>query len=192
MSVTRLEAVVIGASAGAIDALSVILPPLPADYPLPVVVIVHLPVDKRSVLAELFQATCAMQAHEAEDKRPLESGSIYFGPPNYHLLIEPEKLLSLSVEEPINYSRPSIDVLFESAADAYGSNLLGVVLSGASCDGARGLKAIIDAGGVGLVQRPDLAHASVMPLAALSLCPDARSTTLEEIRDYMLRIGDQP
>ena len=110
------EAVVIGASAGAVDALSVLLPALPADYPLAVAVVVHLPPDRKSVMAELFQTKCRVRVKEAEDKEPFAPGTVYFAPPDYHLLVEPDRRLSLSSEESVLYSRPSIDVLFESAA----------------------------------------------------------------------------
>jgi two-component system chemotaxis response regulator CheB len=120
MTAVPAEAVVIGASAGALEALSVILPALPAGYGLPVFVVVHLPPDTRSILADLFQAKCHIPVREAEDKEPIRGGTIYFAPPNYHLLIEADRNVSLSSDEPVLFSRPSIDVLFESAADAYG------------------------------------------------------------------------
>ena len=109
-------AVVIGASAGAVEALSVILPALPAGYPVPVAVVVHLPPDRPSIMAELFAARCRVAVREAEDKEPLVPGTVYFAPPDYHLLVEAAGHLSLSSEEPVRFSRPSIDVLFESAA----------------------------------------------------------------------------
>lgn len=180
-----LEAIVIGASAGAIDALSVILPALPREFPYPIVVVVHLPVDKKSLIVDLFQQRCELNVVEAEDKLPLEAGCVYFAPSDYHLLVEPERVLSLSVDETVNYSRPSIDVLFESAAEAFGPQLLGIVLTGANGDGARGLKSIMDSGGSGLIQRPDLAYASAMPQAAVDLCPRASVMTLEQIATYL-------
>jgi len=174
-------AVVIGASVGAIGALSAILPQLPADYPLPVIVVVHLPPDRRTMLPELFAGRCVLPVKEAEDKERIAPGTIYFAPSNYHLLVEPELSFGLSNEEPVLFSRPSIDVLFESAADAYGSGLTGVILTGASNDGAHGLKAICKAGGRALVQEPASAESDVMPLAALAACPAARSLDLKEI-----------
>jgi two-component system, chemotaxis family, protein-glutamate methylesterase/glutaminase len=180
-----LEAIVVGASAGAIGALSVILTPLPLNFPLPILIVVHQPIEPRSVIAELFQQKCALVVREAEDKVPIEGGIITFAPPDYHLLVEPERLLSLSSEEPVNYSRPSIDVLFETAADAFGTGLLGVVLTGANHDGAAGLKCIMEAGGLGLVQRPELAYASAMPQAALEACPQARRLSLDEIAVFL-------
>ncbi|MBN8849606.1 MAG: chemotaxis protein CheB, partial [Sphingomonas sp.] len=147
MSAGPIEAVAIGASAGAVEALSAILPRLPADYPLPVLVVVHVPADRRSVLATLFQSKCRIAVREAEDKEPVVPGTVYFAPPDYHLQVEADRTLSLSADDPVLYSRPSIDVLFESAADAYGAALAGVVLTGANQDGARGLAAVAEAGG---------------------------------------------
>jgi two-component system chemotaxis response regulator CheB len=125
------EAVVIGASAGALEVLSNLLPALPSDYRLPILIVVHLPPDNTSLFAELIRARCAIRVREAEDKEPIEPGVVYFAPPDYHLLVEEDKRLSLSDDEPVLFSRPSIDVLFESAADAYAGGLIGVVLTGA-------------------------------------------------------------
>lgn len=179
------EAVVIGASAGAVEALSCIFPALPAEYPLPVLSVVHTPPDRRSAIAELFQAKCRVRVKEAEDKEPLCSGTIYFAPPNYHLLVESDRRLSLSSDEPVLFCRPSIDVLFESAADAFGPNLVGIVLTGANSDGARGLAAVCAAGGMGIVERPDLAQVPTMPLAAFEACKGAQAMTLETIAEYL-------
>lgn len=175
------SAVVVGASAGALEALSLLVKDLSADFPAPILVVVHLPPDRKSVMAECLQAKCLLRVKEAEDKEPIEKGTVYIAPPDYHLLVEQEKRLSLSSEEAVLFSRPSIDVLFESAADVYGPSLIGVILSGANHDGTAGLKAVIDAGGIGLVQRPDLAVARAMPQAALDGCPAAIAMSVPEI-----------
>jgi two-component system chemotaxis response regulator CheB len=177
----RPMAVVVGASAGAVDALLRILPSLPANFPLPVMIVVHLPPDKGSILPNLLASYCSIEVKEAEDKEDIRPGTAYLAPPDYHLLVEPDFRLSLSSDEPVQYSRPSIDVLFESAVDAYGSDLVGVVLTGANHDGASGLRKIGEAGGRGLVQSPETAEASAMPHAALEACPSASSMTLEQI-----------
>ncbi len=174
-------AVVIGASAGAIEALGVILPALPAGFPRPVLIVVHLPAHRQSMLAELFEKSCALTVKEAEDKESILPGTIYFAPSDYHLLVEPDFTLSLSSDEPVLYSRPAIDVLFQSAADAYGDGLTGVILTGANSDGALGLRAIHAAGGTALVQDPATAQGAAMPHAALAACPGARLATLDEI-----------
>jgi two-component system chemotaxis response regulator CheB len=185
---SAIEAIVIGASAGALETLSLLLPALPRGYPWPLISVVHLPPDKNSVLAELLRAKCHVDVREAEDKEPICGGTVYFAPPDYHLLVEADRRLSLSSEEAVQYSRPSIDVLFESAADAYGAGLVGVILTGANSDGARGLKAVVDAGGAAIVQRPDQARASAMPQAALDACPDALVMSVDEIVAYLLEI----
>lgn len=166
---------------GAIEALSALLPVLPASYALPVLVVVHVPPDKGSTLADLFAARCGIVVKEAEDKEPIRGGTVYFAPADYHLLVEPDFTLSLSSDEPVLYSRPAIDVLFQSAADAYGSDLIGVVLTGGSSDGAEGLRAVSAAGGITLVQDPESAEGDTMPRAALAACPGAKPLSLEEI-----------
>jgi two-component system, chemotaxis family, protein-glutamate methylesterase/glutaminase len=141
------------------------------------------------LFAELMRARCAIRVREAEDKEPIESGVAYFAPPDYHLLVEQDKRLSLSDDEPVLFSRPSIDVLFESAADAYGGGLIGVVLTGANSDGANGLKAVVEAGGVAVVQSPGSAYAVAMPEAAIAACPDARVLPVNEIAAYLREVG---
>jgi two-component system chemotaxis response regulator CheB len=183
-----VQAVVIGASAGALEALSVILPGLPASFSLPVMIVVHVPPDKRSILADLFRQKCRIDVREAEDKEPIQGGTIYFAPPDYHLQVEADKRLSLSNDEPVLFSRPSIDVLFESAADAYGAGLLAIVLTGANHDGAQGAKAVGNAGGAIIVQTAEGAFAPAMPEAALAACPDARVLPLPEIAEYLRKV----
>jgi two-component system chemotaxis response regulator CheB len=184
-----VKAVVIGASAGAVQALLTILPALPAGYPLPVLVVVHVPPDRSNVLVPLFQSKCRLIVKEAEDKEPVVGGVVYFAPSDYHMLVEMDGALALSTDEPVNYSRPSIDVLFESAADAYGSSVVGVILTGANHDGAAGLKAIMDADGVAIVEDPVGAYASAMPHAALDACPTARVMTLDAVVSYLSSLG---
>jgi two-component system chemotaxis response regulator CheB len=171
MANPHVQAVVIGGSAGALEVLGSILSVLPHDFALPIALVVHLPPTRPSYLAEVLGARCALKVKEAEDKAPFEAGMIHVAPPNYHLLIEAHGCLALSVDEPVLYSRPAIDVLFESAADAYGPAVAGVLLSGASEDGARGLARIAKLGGTTIVQAPDTAAAPAMPEAALRLCP---------------------
>jgi two-component system, chemotaxis family, protein-glutamate methylesterase/glutaminase len=192
MSTRPTAAIVIGASAGALDALSRVLTPLPADYPLPLLAVVHLPADKKSILAELLDVKCRLSVKEGEDKEPLAAGVVYVAPPDYHMLVEKDATLSLSNEEPVLYSRPSIDVLFESAADAFGARLAGIILTGANEDGAHGLAAIHAAGGRCIVQHPQDAYASTMPLAALHACSDARTMSLAEIAEFLKEAGGLP
>jgi two-component system, chemotaxis family, protein-glutamate methylesterase/glutaminase len=175
------ECIVIGGSAGAIDALLTLLPALPRDFPLPVLVVVHLPPNERSLLPEIFGPRCRIPVKEAEDKEPIRGGTVYFAPPNYHLLVESDFSLSLSSDEPVFYSRPAIDILFESAADAYGSAVRAVLLSGASADGTAGVRAVHRVGGLNFVQHPDTAEVSLMPRSALQSCPAARSPGLSQL-----------
>jgi len=185
MSGISAEAVVIGASAGALETLSLILPALPPGYRLPVMIVVHVPPDRKSFMAELLQAKCGVAVRQAEDKEPVSAGTVYLAPPDYHLLVESDRTLSLSDDEPVLFSRPSIDVLFESAADAYGPELIGIVLTGASHDGAIGLRAVAEAGGTVIVQDPATAYAAAMPEAAMLQCPAARVLTPVEIASLL-------
>lgn len=189
MTATSPSTVVIGASAGAVQALLAVLPTLPAGFAAPVLVVVHVPSDRDNVLVPLLQAKCRLTVKEAEDKEPIAPGVIYFAPSDYHLLVEADRTLALSNDEPVNYSRPSIDVLFESAADAYGENLVGVILTGANHDGAAGLKAVVDAGGVAIVQSPAEAYATPMPDAALQASPAAMIMNLDAIASYLSSLG---
>lgn len=164
---TVIEAIAIGASAGGVDALGTLIGALPSPYVPAILVVVHVPADRPSALAPLLASRCRLPVREALDKEPVESGTVYIAPPDYHLLVEREHTLSLSCDPPVAYSRPSIDVMFESAALAYGDRLLGIVLSGANSDGAEGLAAIRREGGLAWVQRPSDAIAPAMPAAAI-------------------------
>ena len=164
-----VELVAIGASAGGVDALLNLLHDLPRDWHLPVVVVLHLPEGHESRLPALFAERTHVAVHEARDKLPIEPASLYFAPSGYHLSVERERYFSLSCEPPVLFSRPSIDLLMISAADAYGPALAGVLLTGANEDGAQGLLALRNAGGVAAVQDPDTALSPTMPLAALNL-----------------------
>ena len=163
----RIEAVVIGASAGGVEALTTLLPALPAGMQAAVFVVLHLPRARPSLLAEIFQSRCARPVSEAQDKEPVAPGSVYVAPSDYHLLLDPGPQISLSADEPVNFSRPSIDVLFEAAADLFGERVAGIVLTGSNDDGAAGLEAIRRSGGVTIVQDPASAQMPSMPEAAL-------------------------
>ena len=177
----KYEAAVIGASAGALEALGILLAGLPKDFSLPLIIVVHLPPDKDSMLAELLSQHTHLIVKEAEDKEPILPGYVYIAAPDYHLLVEQDHRLSLSSEEPVRFSRPSIDVLFETAADAYSERLIGIILTGANADGALGLASIMANGGTGLVLKPELAYVATMPEAALKACPDALAMGFQEM-----------
>jgi two-component system, chemotaxis family, protein-glutamate methylesterase/glutaminase len=163
-----IGAIAMGASAGGIEALSVLLPALPASLPLPIFIVQHLNRERPSLLVSLFEKYCKLPVCEATDNAPVQAGTVYFAPPDYHLLIDAGPRIALSVDPPVHYSRPSIDVLFESASDQYGSSLLAILLTGANSDGAAGIKAVRDNGGMTIVQDPSSAHAPTMPQAALA------------------------
>lgn len=167
----RPELVAIGASAGALEALGALLPPLPVALPVPVVVVVHVPPDRPNVLSAHFASISALPVLEVEDKMPLKSGYLYVAPSDYHLLVERGLTAALSSDAPVCYSRPSIDVLFESVADACGPHALGILLSGANADGAQGLARMRNVGAMTWVQQPETAAMPVMPRAALELAP---------------------
>ena len=188
----RVDAVVIGASAGGVEALLAVLPGLSARMAAPVFVVVHLPRDRRSLLVSLFGARCAVPVVEVEDKMPVEPGTIYFAPPDYHVLLDRGPCLSLSADDPVNWSRPSIDVLFEAAADLYGARLGGVVLTGANDDGAAGLAAVHRAGGITIVQNPDTALVSTMPAAALKRTAADYVLPLDGIAALLRTLDDIP
>ncbi|MGD0504485.1 MAG: chemotaxis protein CheB [Steroidobacteraceae bacterium] len=168
-----VEGVVIGASAGGVQALAELLPAFPEGTAAAIFVVLHLPRDRPSLLTQVFSPKCAVQVREAQDKEPVAPGTVYFAPSNYHLLVDEGPQLALSADDLVHHSRPSIDVLFESAADVYRNRLLGVLLTGANEDGAEGLAAVHDAGGITVVQEPETAEVSTMVLCAMQLkAPD--------------------
>jgi two-component system, chemotaxis family, protein-glutamate methylesterase/glutaminase len=177
----RVEAVVIGASAGGIEALTRLLPELPEDFGPAVLVVVHVRASLPSLLPELFGPRCALPVREPDDKDEIVPGTIYLAPPAYHMMVEPDRSVALSVDPPVRFSRPSVDVLFESAAYAYGRRLLGIVLSGANEDGARGALAIRDAGGHCWVQDPATAPSPTMPQSVVAIGAAHDILTLDEM-----------
>lgn len=169
-----IDLVVVGGSAGAVEVLQRLMTGLTTAFKPAMVVVLHLPPDSRGVLHELLAAPTRPPMKVAEDKEPVAPGTIYFASPGYHLLLESGGTFALSLDEPVHFSRPSIDVLLESAAEAYGARALGIVLSGANADGAEGLQAIAEAGGVAVVQEPSSAEVPTMPEAALKACSNSR------------------
>lgn len=175
------DAIVIGASAGGVEALQALLSSLPAGFPVPVAVVLHLPRDRPSTIHELLARHCALPVSEALDKQPFHTG-VVLAPPDYHLLIEPDRHLALSVDEPVLFSRPAIDPLFESAAAVFGTRLLAILLTGASSDGSDGMAAVRAAGGTAWIQQPSDARVATMPAAALNHAGADAVLTLNEIR----------
>jgi two-component system chemotaxis response regulator CheB len=183
----RTKIVVIGGSAGAIEVLRAILPQVPARLRQPIVVVVHVSPAYPSLLAELFAPRCLLRVGEPMDKQPIDPG-IWFAPPGYHLLTEDGGTFALSVDEAVQYSRPSVSVLFESAAHAYGANVLAAVLTGANSDGAFGVERVLASGGVALAQSPDDAAMPMMPKAAIDA--GATAASIEEIRGALIRMSE--
>ena len=183
-----VEAVVIGASAGGVHALLAVLSGLPANFLLPIIAVIHLPKGRSSRLAEVFQQRLAMSVQEAVDKQAIAPATLYFAGSGYHLSIELDRTFSLSCEDPVNYSRPSIDVLMASAADAYGARLAGVLLTGANVDGAAGLARIKQRGGMTVVQDPAEAQVATMPEAAIRKMKPNLILTLDGIRQLLVEL----
>jgi two-component system, chemotaxis family, protein-glutamate methylesterase/glutaminase len=189
---SRCQLIVIGGSAGATAALTQLLPVFPANYPWPIVVVQHLHPLQDGYFTERFAHRCALTVKEADDKEPIKVGYVYFAPPNYHLLIEDDKTFSLSTDEKVNYARPSIDVLFDCAADVYAPWLAGVILTGANHDGAQGLRRIKEKGGLALVQDPTTAESSFMPKAAIEATAVDYVLSLADIGRLLTELPHQP
>jgi len=185
-----IGAVVIGASAGGFEALLAVLKGLPPTYPMPLVAVLHLPENHESRLPELFGYRLALQVREPRDKESLQPGVLYFAPSSYHLLVETDRTFSFSCEDRVNYARPSIDVLFETAADAYGKSLAGILLTGANHDGAAGMAGMKVAGALTIVQDPDTAEVPTMPEAAIRRMAPDLILPLAEIRSLLQRLGE--
>lgn len=185
----RSELVVMGASLGGLAALDAILGNLPASFAAPMAIVQHRRADADSRLERLLAVRTSLAVREAEDKDPLCPGTVYLAPADYHLLVE-RGHLALSVDGPVSFSRPSIDVLFESAADAYGPALVGVLLTASSEDGAAGIAAVAAHGGVTVVQDPATAVSPVAPLAALARTPVEHVLSVEEIAPLLVRLTE--
>jgi two-component system chemotaxis response regulator CheB len=177
----RYEAIVIGTSAGGLDALGIILPMLDPRLPVPVLIVQHISANSDSFIVTYFDRLCSLTVKEAEEKEILKPGFIYFAPPDYHVLVEDDRTISLSNEEKVNYSRPSIDVLFETAAWVFKKRLIGIILTGANWDGAAGCELIKKSGGLTIVQDPKSAAVARMPESVIERIKPDYVINLEEI-----------
>lgn len=186
------KAVVIGTSSGGMNALLTVLPSLPENFSMPVIVVQHVGAGSDSFWIEAMNKKCKLTVKEADEKEKAEPGFVYIAPPNYHLLIERDETFSLTIDERVNYARPSIDVLFESACVAYGSNLIGIILTGANNDGAAGLNCIRSRGGLTIAQDPETAEASFMPASAIKINAANRVLSLKEIVDLLIQLNLTP
>jgi two-component system chemotaxis response regulator CheB len=183
--------VVVGGSLGGFQAVKQVLHDLPADFPSPLVLVLHRSSNTGDGLSSLLQQHSRLAVAEAEDKEPLGAGRVYLAPAGYHLLIEPGSL-ALSTEAPVNFARPSIDVLFESAAEAYGPGLTGLILTGSSRDGAAGLASIKQHGGLALVQDPAASESAILPRAALAATAVDRVLSLDQIGPFLVERCARP
>lgn len=186
---SEIAAIAIGASAGGVDALLKILGGLPANYRLPIFVVLHIRDDRESRLAAVFEQHVQIPVRQARDKEEIEDGVLYFAGPGYHLSVEQDHSFSLSGEDPVHYSRPAIDILMSSAADVYGSTLAGFLLTGANQDGAEGLANIRQAGGLTVVQDPAEALIAIMPQAAIDRHQPDLILPLHDMHTLLIKLG---
>ncbi len=190
-----VDLIVIGGSAGAIDVLRQLLPRLTTRFKPSVAIVIHLPAEGPIVLHELLSGPDTPPMKVVEDKEPVTPGTIYFAPPDYHLLVERQPIeghrtFALSIDSRVHYARPSIDVLFESAAEAFGDRVMGVILSGANADGAAGLRAIAEAGGMPVVQSLETAEMIAMPAAALEAVPESLEMDIAALAELLRVHGE--
>jgi len=184
----KYKAVVIGVSAGGLEALKKILPELPPDFPAPIIVVQHRHPFSDDSLERAMNDQCRVSVKQINDKTSIKPGIVYFAPPNYHVMIEEDMTFSLTLDPAVNFSRPSIDVLFESAADVFAKQLIGVVLTGANKDGSEGLVQIKKKGGLAIVQDPETAAVDVMPLAAIAATKVDYILKLELIAEMLIHL----
>lgn len=180
--------VAVGTSWGGLAALTKLLGSLPTDFRIPVVVVQHRSKDAERLLVQLLQDVTDLRVCEIEDKEPLRTGTVHVAPANYHVLIE-DGYASLTIEAPVRFSRPSIDVMFTSAADTYQSGAIGVVLTGANEDGSRGLEHVVRRGGRALVQDPKTAEIAIMPVAAIRAVPTAEVLSLDALAARLIELS---
>ncbi len=185
------QAIVIGVSSGGMNALKIISSTLPVHFNLPIIIVQHLSAHSDSHWIKLLNEKSRLNVKEADEKEKIEKGNIYIAPPNYHLLIEKDKTFSLTIDERVNFARPSIDVLFESAAEAYKNKLIGIVLTGSNSDGTKGIKRIKDCGGLAIIQDPNTADSEYMPKSAIAAIKPDYIVSLDEIVELLIKIDQQ-
>jgi two-component system chemotaxis response regulator CheB len=183
-----IKAIVIGASYGGLEAIKLILNELPANFETPVIIVLHIGNNNINTFLSMLNKGEKLKVKEAEEKEAIKAGTIYFAPPNYHLQVDDEFSFSLSTAEKVNFSRPSIDVLFETAAWAFKNEILGILLTGSNSDGAEGLKTIKEFGGITIVENPETAFAKTMPLSAIKKSNPDFILHLDEIAKKMVEL----
>lgn len=186
----RYEAIVIGVSSGGMNAMKIMFSLLPKDFNIPIIIVQHIGANSDSLWIKILNDKSNLIIKEADEKEKIEKGKVYIAPPNYHLLIEMDKTFSLTVDNRVNFARPSIDVLFESAAEAYSTKLIGIVLTGSNNDGTNGLKRIKECGGLAIVQDPETAESSYMPASAIAATKTDYILPLEELIKLLIKIDN--
>lgn len=187
----RYEAIVIGVSSGGMKAMKIMFSHLPKDFKTPIIIVQHIGSHSDSQWIQLLNEAYFVGIKEADEKEKIEIGNVYYAQPNYHLLIEKDKTFSLTIDERVNYARPSIDVLFESAAEAYENRLIGIILTGSNNDGTKGIKRIQELGGLTIVQDPKTADAACIPASAISAIQPDLILTLEDIIKLLIKLDKQ-
>src|ERR1017187_1180771 len=180
------EAIVIGVSSGGMKAMNIMFSLLPKDFNTPIIIVQHIGARSDSQLIKLLNDKSNLCIIEADEKEKIVPGKVYLAPPNYHLMIEMDKTFSLTIDERVSFARPSIDVLFESAAEAYKNKLIGVILTGSNSDGANGLKRIQECGGLTIVQDPKTAESAYMPTSAIAAIKPDYILSLNDITELLI------
>jgi len=181
----KYEAIVIGVSSGGMITLNTILRHLPSDFALSIIIVQHQHPESDDFIAKFLDAKCSLTVKQADEKESILPGVIYIAPPNYHLMIEEDRTFSLTIDKRVHYARPSIDILFETAADVFGEKLVGIILTGANKDGSHGLRKIKESGGLTIVQDPDTAEVDTMPKAAIASTKIDYILPLEKIGPFI-------
>jgi two-component system chemotaxis response regulator CheB len=184
----QYEAIVVGVSSGGLKALRFIFSLLPSDFVVPIIVVQHIGPRSENTWIKLLNDCSNISIKEADEKEKVGTGHIYVAPSNYHLMIEKDKTFSLTIDERVNFARPSIDVLFESAAEVYREKLIGIILTGSNNDGAKGVKRIKECGGLVIIEDPETAESSYMPASAISLVQPDYILPLNQISELLLKI----
>ena len=185
----RYEAIVIGVSSGGMGAMKIMFSLLPKGFSIPIIMVQHVSAHSNNQWIQLLNDKSNLLIKEADEKEKIEKGKVYIAPSNYHLMIEMNKTLSLTIDERVNFARPSIDVLFESAAEVYKNKLIGVILTGSNADGTAGLKKIKEYGGLTIAQDPKTAESPYMPTSAIAAVQIDHILSLEDIIKLLIKFS---
>jgi two-component system, chemotaxis family, protein-glutamate methylesterase/glutaminase len=187
----QYEAIVVGVSSGGMNAMKIMFSLFPKNFNLPVIIVQHLSSRSDSQWIKVLNDKSNLHIKEADEKEKIEKGIVYIAPPNYHLLIEKNRTFSLTIDEKVNYARPSIDILFESATEVFKNKLIGIVLTGANNDGTNGIRKIKESGGLVIIQDPETAESPYMPASALRAVKPDYVLNLEDIIKLLIKIDIQ-